>query len=216
MDEPKAVSAEEAREWTELALLADAFSGLNHAINNHLNGMMLQAAALQIRVADEFREGLDRIRKEGAQAAGLFRAFGQFRQQVRDRFAPIDLAPLLKASVAEQPEKKWTLAAPQRATVAATPGTAARLLRYLFTALTDHHQGSKPATATLSAGPPITLALEIVPADDQARVMLQRLCEGKEQDLPLPLLAGLSLLRLLDGRMECSTSGRKLKLSLIW
>jgi hypothetical protein len=55
---------------------------LVHDLSNHLNGMVLQAACLQLKVAEEHRVELGQIRNEGVQAAMLLRSLQELGQRL--------------------------------------------------------------------------------------------------------------------------------------
>lgn len=203
-------------ELAQLVLLADAFTGLNHAFNNHLNTIVLQAAALQLRVPPEFKEALDRIRKEGAQAANLFRPLSWFRQQARQSFKPLDLAGAVRQALADAPQGLWRLEGDETAAIPATPAALKRLFGYLLPGLGDFQAEGTPARISLNASPP-ALHFDLTPRDPDTRAQVRNLVDGQENELTLPFLAARSLTRLLEGRLECSEPDPKtVRLTLQW
>jgi hypothetical protein len=61
------------RHLMELVTLGEAAGYLVHAINNHLNSMVLQAACVQMQTQSPLREQAENIRHEGARAAARLR-----------------------------------------------------------------------------------------------------------------------------------------------
>src|ERR1700722_8291822 len=57
------------RQLMELVTVGEAAGYLVHAINNHLNSMVLQAACVQMQTQPPVREQAENIRHEGARAA---------------------------------------------------------------------------------------------------------------------------------------------------
>jgi hypothetical protein len=93
----------ERDELAALALVGEAMSSLAHDLNNHLNSMVLQAAALQIRAGEPLREDLAVIRREGIRAASLMRPLQRFRESCRRRAVLHDLNAAVHAAVADFP-----------------------------------------------------------------------------------------------------------------
>lgn len=208
---------EEGSEVQQLILLADAFTGLNHALNNHLNAIVLQAAALQLRAPPEFKEPLERIRKEGAQAANLFRSLSWLRQQARQGFQPVDLGKALRAALAQTPKGLWKCGGGKGASIPATPSILKRLFGYLLPGLAELKKEGEVGQITLSKQSKIFLHVDITPREEASREQVRKLVDGQENELSLAFLAARSLLRLVDGRMERSEPApATLRLSLIW
>lgn len=212
--QPTPIPPADQNEVEQLVMLADAFTGLNHAFNNHLNAMVLQAAALQMRLPAEFRDPLDRIRKEGSQAANLFKPLMWFRQRARQTFRPMDLGDALRAFLKEN-ANGWKFSGKERVEISASGPTLTRLFNYLLSGLSELSQESHGGTITLTSAP-VMLTLEFCPGDDAVRTQLQQLAEGQENELSLAFLAARSLLRLMDGRMELGPAADLVQLNLIW
>jgi hypothetical protein len=75
----------------EPALIGEATGALTHDLNNHLNGMVLQAAIVQTRVDEPLREMLAVIRQGGVKASALLRPIIEARAQRRERRLSADL-----------------------------------------------------------------------------------------------------------------------------
>ena len=64
---------EEQGRMMELVTVGEAAGWVVHALNNHLNGMVLQAACVQMLTQPPVREQAEQIRREGARAAARLR-----------------------------------------------------------------------------------------------------------------------------------------------
>jgi hypothetical protein len=75
----------------EPALIGEAAGALTHDLNNHLNGMVLQAAIVQTKVEEPLRDMLMVIRQSGVKASALLRPIVEVRVRRRERRLSADL-----------------------------------------------------------------------------------------------------------------------------
>ncbi len=88
---------------TELVTAGEAVGGLVHAVNNHLNSMLMQAMVLQLRAEGEVASRLAAICQEGKLAAARLRPVQALRPWPRDR-EKADLAAVVRGVLAGNPE----------------------------------------------------------------------------------------------------------------
>jgi hypothetical protein len=184
----------ELADLTELALVGEALLGLAHELNNSLNAMALQAAAVEMQVGESLRADLAEIRREGARAAARLRPLLQLRLRRRQSRSGVDLNEVVREVLADRPVRLDL--AGDLLPVRAGPGELRRLVRLLL---------------------PITAAVRTWQDKDQAKMALE--VPGGTQppgpaDLfdpdseaegplgPLERLAVMSLVRQLDGQLS--------------
>ena len=85
--------------WRELIILGEAAGGLVHALNNHLNSMMLQAACVELKAGVAVREAVEAIRQEGARASARLRPVQSIRPWQAESREQVDLAEVVKAAL---------------------------------------------------------------------------------------------------------------------
>src|SRR5262249_60566614 len=86
----------ECASLAEPALLGEAAGALTHDLNNHLNGMVLQAAIVQARADPSLHEALLVIRQGGARASALLRPIVQAPAPRRQPRGAADLNALVR------------------------------------------------------------------------------------------------------------------------
>jgi hypothetical protein len=91
---------QEQAECADLATLGEAMAHVAHAVGNHLNSMLLQAAVVQMHVEQARREELAQLRREGVQAAARLRPLQQARTRYGPTGEPTDLGHLVGALLA--------------------------------------------------------------------------------------------------------------------
>jgi hypothetical protein len=85
----------------DVATAGEAILGMLHTLNNHLNSMILQTAAVQMRMTDPIKSDLQNVRREGAEAAARLRPLQSVREVLAGR-GTSDLNLLIVAVLREQ------------------------------------------------------------------------------------------------------------------
>jgi hypothetical protein len=96
--------AEWHRQAANLLTMGEAAGGLVHAINNHLNSMLMQAMLVQMRPQDDARERAVAIRKEGQLAAASTRAAQTIQPWMSGEPAQADLTAAARQALAAEPD----------------------------------------------------------------------------------------------------------------
>jgi hypothetical protein len=211
----------ERDEVAEVGTAGEAVLGMLHTLNNHLNSMMLQAAAVQLRLAEPLRSEMQNIRREGTEAAARLRPLQTVRE-LPDGRGTADLNLLLAAVVREQPA--WA----QRLTVDATEvpslqlpaASLLRLLRLLSRVAVGCQNSTRAvAVRTRCEGNEVKLLLEL----DGVQVSPES--RGRLVDLPLNFgpgttelerIAAQSLIRRLEGTVTVNNRATGLVISVAW
>jgi hypothetical protein len=218
LEEARAEKAESA----EVTTAGEAVLGVLHTLNNHLNSMVLQAAALQMRLPEPLKGELQNVRREGKEAAERLRPL----QAVRD-FPLVqiktDLNKLLDAVLRESPELAGRLEVRLGRDVPPLDLPAhslKRLLRLLCRVAVAGQVGSRPvpvSTKAEGAGAQVMLELEGVELESDAK--------GRLFDLPLSFSSGTgelermaahSLVRRLGGALAVSKRPGGVVVTVTW
>jgi hypothetical protein len=217
----------EQAETADLVTAGEAAVGMVHAIVNHLNSMMLQSMAVQIRLTDPLRSDLEVIRREGRQAAARLQQLQSIREQPLDTSGYTDLEHTLRVVLRQIPEAERHIQATVGAKlplVKIPRWTAQRLLRLLVNVIRNCHTGHRPAPVrtecrddgiTLSAeidGP--TLRREGGPAAEPARLIDLEGVNGGIGELERTAIHYLT--RRLEGRLEVRNRPGGVVLTLTW
>jgi signal transduction histidine kinase len=203
-----AAAREERREVNDLITAGDAALGLVHDLNNHLNSMMLQAAVVQMQVAEPLREELAPIRREGSQAATRLRLLLRFRDLRRQNRAPVDLHQLLGEVLAECPEfaGRVTAEADSAAPVSVLRLDVKRLLTLLLRRVLAcpalAGAGLRVRTAPADEGPGLQLIPVGAPAPEQLASCLDPAAAGGDVLSELERTAFQTLLRQTGGQLR--------------
>jgi hypothetical protein len=200
-------SRQEQAESASLAMLGEAMAHVAHAVGNHLNSMLLQAAVIQMRVDPARREELGQLRREGTQAANRLRPLQEARTRYESSAERTDLAQAIAAVLAGAPDLA--------ARVRFEPGTGVAPLPYpprplrrlvtvlLHVALSSHAGPGALRVTTAARESELQLVLDLTgPHLEQG--------EGTLADLPAEAFGGLAdlersaaegLVRRLNGRV---------------
>jgi hypothetical protein len=138
----------EHEEASDLVTAGEAAIGMVHAIVNHLNSMMLQAMALQIRLPEPLKNDLEGIRREGRQAAARLQQLQHIREQTVEVAGCTDLEEALRLALQRSPgadQRFQPTFAGNLPLVRVPRWTAQRLLQLLVHIFQTCHQGSRPA-----------------------------------------------------------------------
>jgi hypothetical protein len=88
----------------ELLTVGEAAGSLIHAINNHLNIMVLQAACAQMQAGPAIREQAEQIRREGARAAERMRSLQTIRPWPPGEGERVDLIAAVRRVLQDEPD----------------------------------------------------------------------------------------------------------------
>jgi hypothetical protein len=125
---------EDHRRMMELVTVGEAAGWLIHALNNHLNGMVLQAACVQMQTQPPIREQAEHIRREGARAAARLRPLQAVRPWPAREGERVDLVAAVRHVLAAELDLgrlRAKLPAEELLVSASVPGMR-RLLTLLF------------------------------------------------------------------------------------
>ena len=84
--------------------LAEAAGNIVHAVNNHLNSLLLQASCLQLK-HKAIKDEIEPLRAEVKKAAAVLRPLQMVRPWTKRDKGPIDLAGLVKDVLATHPDE---------------------------------------------------------------------------------------------------------------
>jgi hypothetical protein len=217
----------EQEEASDLVTAGEAAVGMVHAIVNHLNSMMLQAMAVQMRVPEPLKNDLEGIRREGRLAAVRLQQLQNIREQTVDVAGCTDLEDALRLAIQQSPGAEGrfqTTLAGNLPRVQIPRWTAQRLLQLLVQVIQTCHQGERPvpiSTGQRSEG--VFLSAEIdgptlgregsTSAESHRLIDLQRVNGGIDG---LERTAAHYLVRRLGGRLECRNRPGGVLLTLTW
>jgi hypothetical protein len=122
------------RHLQDLVTVGEAAGWLVHALNNHLNGMVLQAACVQMQTQGPVREQAEYIRREGARAAVRLRPLQAMRPWPAREGETVDLLAMIRLVLRDEAgfaSIQAHLPAEEMRVAASVPGMR-RLLALLF------------------------------------------------------------------------------------
>jgi hypothetical protein len=157
----------ELTSWREHALdlvtAGEAAGALVHAVNNHLNSMLMQAMVLQMRAPGDLVERIEAIRAEGKHAADRFRPVQALRLWAPDRAQRADLVRAVQRALAAAPELARHVQAQSFDKPVLVRGTTAGLERLVWLLLRVGVRCLPPgAAATIAVeGPAVVLELPV-------------------------------------------------------
>lgn len=92
------------RQAADLLTMGEAAGGLVHAINNHLNSMLMQAMLVQMRPEEDTKERAAAIRKEGQLAAARTRAAQMVQPWMSPAAGQANLTAAARQALAAAPD----------------------------------------------------------------------------------------------------------------
>jgi hypothetical protein len=217
----------EQEEAADLVTVGEAAIGMVHAIVNHLNSMMLQSMAVQIRLTDPLRSDLEVIRREGRQAAARLQQLQSIREQPLETSGYTDLEHTLRAALQQIPEAERPTPATSEAKlplVKIPRWTAQRLLRMLVNIIRTCHAGHRPAPIRVECRDEgISLSAELdgptlrgesgTPGEPGRLIDLEGVSGGISE---LERTAAHYLARRLEGRLEVRNRPGGVVFTLTW
>lgn len=199
----------------DLLTLGEAAGRLVHAVNNHLNGISMQAALLQTKVDEASRERLAIIRNLAGQAANQLRAVQEVRPWHVGADTRADLVVAVRTVLGAWPE----LAGRSRAVLPEVPvlvsGSPAGLLRLVWLLGRIGLDCVHSDPIELEVGPDLLLVTlpGVTPEP------------GEQAEPQLPVQDGLSelrrqaarwLARQMEGRLEARVHQGGMTLRVTW
>lgn len=215
--------AEERRDNNDMIFAGEAALGMVHALNNHLNGMILQAAAVQLRLEEPLRTELSAIRREGLAAAARLRPLQAIDEATTSTDSSCDLGTILRELVWSDPAlgNRLLIELPPRPIMLPVhPSGLHRLLAFLLRIADESHISSQPIRLDLAPaeeGVGFRLFLDgiQVPGEAPVRVVEMRL-EIESPMLELRRSALHGLVRRLNGRIWVRNREGGVILSVVW
>jgi len=211
---------EDHRQMMELVSVGEAAGWIVHALNNHLNGMVLQAACVQMLTQSPVREQAEQIRREGARAGARLRPLQAVRPWPAREGVESDLAEAVREVLRTEPgmmQVRAELPAEQILVSASTMGLK-RMLTLLLHVGLRCMSGNAQATLRVGRSSAVELVLEL-PG-------VRRDGEGEGLDgLPQGLETGLDqvereavrwLVRQTGGRLDSVQKKEGLALTVRW
>jgi hypothetical protein len=204
----------------ELVTVGEAAGWLVHALNNHLNSMVLQAACVQMQVQEPLRAQAEHIRREGARAAARLRPLQAIRPWPARGGEMVDLAAVLRLVLPGEPDfrrVKATVPDEELAVAASTPGMR-RLLTLLLRVVLRCTGPGETVRLEVRRGGPVEMVLTLPGVRFEG--------EGEGLDaLPQELAPGLPqlereaarwLVRQTGGHLESAQTAEGVTVTVRW
>jgi hypothetical protein len=213
-------SPDDQRHLMELVTVGEAAGWLVHALNNHLNSMVLQAACVQMQVQEPLRAQAEHIRREGARAAARLRPLQVVRPWPAREGEKVDLGQLLPLVLQGEPAFARVHAdlGEEEMPVAASTAGMKRLLTLLFRVVLRCTDATETVRVQLARPGSVEMVLTLPGA------RFEEEGEGLEA-LPQELTAGIHqlereaarwLIRQTDGQVETVQTAEGVTVTVRW
>jgi hypothetical protein len=212
-------AADELRQTLDLVTVGEAAGWVVHALNNHLNGMVLQAACVQMQTQSPLREQAEHIRREGARAAARLRPLQAVRPWPAREGEQVDLVRSVRDALREEGSGRIEAQLQGgEAVISASRMGVRRMLVLLFRVVLRSVGPAQKVRLALTRQGPVELSLALPGLRAQGEEEgLEGLPPEAENGVPQVEREALRwLIRQNNGRLETEQGDDGLRVTIRW